>query len=69
MLLRIVVGPEGPRTDPSGVAPGRGAYVHHDANCLAVAGRTGALGRALRTGLGSDELGRLMLEIERMGAV
>jgi hypothetical protein len=42
--------------------------VHPDPDCLADAGRAGVLGRALRTGLGSEEVGRLMLEIERIGA-
>jgi hypothetical protein len=33
------------------------------------AARPGVLERALRTGLGREEVGRLMLEIERIGAV
>jgi len=68
-LVRIVAAPGGPRLDPSGTAPGRGAYVHHDPACLSAAGREGVLARALRTGLGGEEVGRLMLEIERIGAV
>ena len=68
-LLRIVVGPDGPAIDGPGNAPGRGAYVHRDRGCIEAAGRPGVLGRALRTGGASDEVGRLMLGIERMGAV
>ena len=68
-LLRIVAGPDGPAIDGRGDAPGRGAYVHRDPVCLEAAGRPGVLGRALRTGGASDEVGRLMLGIERMGAV
>jgi hypothetical protein len=43
--------------------------VHPDPACLSVARREGVLARALRTGLGGEEVGRLMLEIERNGAV
>jgi len=43
--------------------------VHRDPACLSAAGREGVLARALRTGLGGEEVGRLMLEIERIGAV
>jgi hypothetical protein len=68
-LLRIVAGPDGPAIDRRGHAPGRGAYVHRDHACVAAAGRPGVLGRALRTGGASDEVGRLMLGTERMGAV
>jgi len=67
-LVRIVAA-SGLRVDLSGTAPGRGAYVHRDPACLAAAGRAGVLARALRTGLGGGEVGRLMLEIERIGAV
>lgn len=67
-LVRVAVSTEGPGIDRAGTAPGRGAYVHRDPACLAAAGRSGVLGRALRTGLGTDEVGRLMHEIERMGA-
>ena len=69
MLMRIVSTPEGLRLDPSGSAPGRGAYVHADQACVEAAGRTAALGRALRTGLGEGEVGRLVHEMQRIGAV
>ena len=68
-LVRIVAGPDGLAIDRRGGAPGRGAYVHRDPVCLEVAERPGVLGRALRTGPGTDEVGRLMLGNERMGAV
>jgi uncharacterized protein len=67
-LVRIVASTEGLEIDRSGTEPGRGAYVHPDPTCVAAAGRSGVLGRALRTGLDGDEVGRLMHEIERMGA-
>jgi predicted RNA-binding protein YlxR (DUF448 family) len=67
-LVRIVAALDGARIDPSGDAPGRGAYVHPATACMELARRPGALGSALRTGLAGDEVGRLMLEIERMGA-
>jgi predicted RNA-binding protein YlxR (DUF448 family) len=67
-LVRVVSGRAGLKVDGSGSAAGRGAYVHPSPACLEAAGRTGVLARALRTGLRSDEVGRLMLELERMGA-
>jgi hypothetical protein len=38
--------------------------VHRDPACLDVALAKGGLARALRTGLGADELGRLRDDIE-----
>ncbi|MET0800724.1 MAG: YlxR family protein [Actinomycetota bacterium] len=67
-LLRVVAGRQGVSVDPESRAQGRGAYVHRDAACLEAASRPGVLGKALRTGLGPDEVGRLMIEIERIGA-
>jgi predicted RNA-binding protein YlxR (DUF448 family) len=65
-LLRIVRSPSGEvRVDPSGHAPGRGAYVHRDAACAERALSRGALARALRTGLGPEEAARLGQDIER----
>jgi predicted RNA-binding protein YlxR (DUF448 family) len=63
-LLRIARTPEGVRADPGANAPGRGAYVHRDADCVAAALRKDTLGRALRTGLAQEELARLRIEIE-----
>lgn len=47
-LIRVVRGPEGVRVDPTGKAPGRGAYVHDQGSCWEAALR-GSLARALRT--------------------
>ncbi len=64
-MIRLVRAPDGVvRVDGNGSAPGRGAYVHRRVDCLAALGR-GGLARALRTGLGPEELGRLTSEIER----
>ena len=63
-LLRIARTPGGVRVDPTGTAPGRGAYVHRAAGCVNAALRRGAIARALRTGLSQGELARLATEIE-----
>lgn len=51
-LLRIVWNSDlpkpGPQTDRRQIAPGRGAYLHPDADCLAAAVKRRAVGRALR---------------------
>jgi predicted RNA-binding protein YlxR (DUF448 family) len=52
-LIRVVRGPEGVRVDPTGKAPGRGAYVHDQESCWEAALR-GPLARALRTELTSE---------------
>jgi uncharacterized protein len=65
-LLRIARDPAGGADlDVTATAPGRGAYVHRDPACVEAALRKGALARALRTGLGPDEMGRLRGRIER----
>ena len=64
-LLRIVRSSDGlVRVDPSGSAHGRGAYVHRERDCARAALASGALGRALRTGLGPEEAARLGRDIE-----
>ncbi len=64
-LLRVVRTPEGRvAADPSGKAPGRGAYLHRDPRCADLALRRGALARALRAGLPPEEAGRLRADIE-----
>jgi len=64
-LLRLVRSADGAvRADPTGSAPGRGAYVHRDAGCVDLALTKGSLGRALRTGLGPEEAARLRRDIE-----
>ncbi len=67
VLLRVVRGPDGGvRVDPGGSAAGRGAYVHPDPECVALATRRGALARALRASLPADEAARLKVDIERI---
>lgn len=64
-LLRIVLDRSGGVVaDPSGSAPGRGAYVHRYPVCMQAAVRGGGLARALRADVGGIELGRLMEPIE-----
>jgi len=65
-LIRLVRPPGEDRVlvDGSGSAPGRGAYLHADAGCLAKAQRRGSVARALRAGVGQDEVGRLTRLIE-----
>ena len=60
-LLRVVAEGDGVRLDPTGKAPGRGAYVHRDPACLRLALAPGALAHALRTRL-TDVKCQLMLE-------
>ncbi|MCJ7711017.1 MAG: YlxR family protein [Chloroflexi bacterium] len=49
-LVRVVRAPDGSVTvDPSGRAPGRGAYLCRDASCWDVAGRKRAIEHALKT--------------------
>lgn len=56
--------------DPSGSAPGRGAYVHRDVGCIEAAMLSRAFDRALRTGLTADAAARLGTGLERLiGAV
>jgi predicted RNA-binding protein YlxR (DUF448 family) len=63
-LVRLVRSPDGVvRVDETGRAPGRGAYVHAAAECVRRAGRAGAIGRALRTGVDASEVGRLVAEL------
>ena len=63
-LLRVVRTPDGNvRSDRTGRAAGRGAYVHRTEDCLARATRSAALGRALRAGLGPVEAASLMKEL------
>ncbi len=65
-LVRIVRAPDGSvRVDPTGSAPGRGAYVHPEADCARAALAKGALSRALKVVVRPDEVARLRAEIER----
>jgi predicted RNA-binding protein YlxR (DUF448 family) len=64
-LLRVTRGAgDAVAVDPSGGAPGRGAYVHRDAECVAAAFRRGGLAKALRTALGGARAASLRREIE-----
>ena len=47
-LIRIVRGSDGVKIDPTGKAPGRGAYLHDKHSCWQVALRS-SLAKALRT--------------------
>jgi predicted RNA-binding protein YlxR (DUF448 family) len=53
-LIRIVRGTDGVRVDPTGKAPGRGAYIHDRRSCWEEALR-GSLERALKTELNATE--------------
>jgi predicted RNA-binding protein YlxR (DUF448 family) len=64
-LLRVSRSADGVvRTDPSGSAVGRGAYVHRDPTCVDLAIRRGGMTRALRTGLNAEEAARLRSDID-----
>ncbi|HSJ50642.1 MAG TPA: YlxR family protein [Actinomycetota bacterium] len=64
-LLRVARLPDGRVVvDPSGRAPGRGAYVHRDLVCVEAALARGGLWRILRTGAPLDAAARLRREIE-----
>ena len=65
-LVRVVAGPDRARLDPTGKAPGRGAYVHPDPACLGLALRRGALDHALRTRLSDEEAGNLTVAFKEM---
>jgi predicted RNA-binding protein YlxR (DUF448 family) len=65
-LLRIVRSENGALlVDPSGSAPGRGAYVHRDRGCVEAALVRDGLSRALRAGGERDGADRLRGMIEK----
>ena len=65
-LVRVVRARDGDVVlDPSGSAPGRGAYVHRDGGCLEAALLSRGFERALRTGLTADAAARLRTGSER----
>jgi uncharacterized protein len=70
VLLRVVAAEDGGVwtvvPDPRHRLPGRGAWVHPDAGCLALAERRKAFGRALRRG-GSLSTGALREYLQRLG--
>jgi uncharacterized protein len=64
-LLRVSRSADGVvRTDPSGSAVGRGAYVHREPTCVDLAIRRGGMARALRIGLKAEEAARLRSDID-----
>lgn len=64
-LIRIVRTEDGVRIDPTGKAPGRGAYLHDTRSCWENALK-GSLSRALRTELTSEDRERLLKSMEAM---
>jgi predicted RNA-binding protein YlxR (DUF448 family) len=64
-LVRIVRTPDGVTVDPTGKAPGRGAYVHPIRSCWESALR-GPLAKALKVELSSEELSALKAEMEHL---
>jgi len=57
-LIRIVRGPQGVHIDPTGKAPGRGAYLHDQRSCWE-SGLRGHLARALKTELSPEAIEEL----------
>lgn len=64
-LIRIVRGPGGVEVDPTGKAPGRGAYVHADPNCWTTAMK-GSLERALKVQISDEERQKLEQAMNNM---
>nr|WP_239580001.1 YlxR family protein [Microlunatus panaciterrae] len=60
-LVRLVWAASKVALDRNQVAPGRGAYLHRRPECLELAIRRRAVGRALRvTGVNSDQVAQLL---------
>lgn len=64
-MVRIVRTPHGVQIDPTGKMTGRGAYLHQSRTCWAQ-GLKGALARALKTELTSDDNERLTAHLESL---
>jgi hypothetical protein len=62
-VVRTAVGTV--EVDRTGHAPGRGAYVHDDTDCVRRAMRAGGIARALRVGWSERETARLVQELGR----
>jgi uncharacterized protein len=58
-LVRLVRAPDGVNIDPTGKAPGRGAYLHNRRSCWEQALRGGALAHALKMELTEADRARL----------
>jgi predicted RNA-binding protein YlxR (DUF448 family) len=66
-LLRLVAGADGvARLDPTGRAPGRGAYVHARPECVRSSIRRGGVARALRV---RAEAGWAASLVDELGSV
>jgi len=64
-LIRVVKSPEDQISlDLKGKAPGRGAYVCHDTQCLRKAMKSKALERAFSLPIGQEIYDRLLSEME-----
>lgn len=64
-LIRVVKSPEGELSlDLKGKAPGRGAYLCNDSNCLKRAQKSKALERALDCSIGASIYEQLMQKME-----
>lgn len=64
-LVRLVVAEgKGVRVDRTGSAPGRGAYVHPDHDCVEACIVGGGLSRALRVGLNERGAATLRADLE-----
>ena len=66
-LLRLVRTPDGVLADPTGKMNGRGAYIHANRECLAVA-LQGSLEQSLKVSLSDQDRARLQHEGENMPA-
>ena len=66
-LIRLVRTPEGIKIDPTGKAPGRGAYLHENRSCWQAALK-GSLARALKTELTPEDKSRLEAFMETLPA-
>lgn len=54
-LIRLVRGPDGSAaTDPTGHAPGRGAYLHRNQECIEIARKRRQLERSLGVAVPSE---------------
>ncbi|MBR2295246.1 MAG: YlxR family protein [Clostridiales bacterium] len=66
-LLRIVADEEGNvKYDPTGKAPGRGAYLCRNKECIEQEIKSRRLQKGLKTGIDKDEIGRLAEEILKL---
>jgi uncharacterized protein len=62
-IVRITSG--GAAVDPTGHAAGRGAYLHANAACIAIARKRRAIERSLSTSVGTDVWAELSVSRDR----